>query len=67
MRVALGIELFRRPAPQLLVLDEPTNNLDIESVEHLTDALLSWPGALIVASHDRKFLQRVGTTRRINM
>src|SRR5699024_10537875 len=63
LRAALGAVLFRRPAPQLLMLDEPTNTLDIESVEQLADALRGWPGALIVVSHDRRFLDEVGVTR----
>ncbi len=63
LRAALGVVLFRRPAPQLLMLDEPTNNLDIESVEQLADALRGWPGALIAVSHDRRFLDEVGVTR----
>ncbi len=43
----------------LLLLDEPTNHLDIESVEWLEDFLMSYPGAFIVISHDRFFLDRV--------
>ncbi|GAA4819262.1 ATP-binding cassette domain-containing protein [Tomitella cavernea] len=65
LRAALGVVLFRRPAPQLLMLDEPTNNLDIESVERLADALRGWPGALIVVSHDARFLAAAGVERRI--
>ncbi len=42
--------------PDLLVLDEPTNHLDIESVEWLEGWLRDWPGAAIVVSHDRYFL-----------
>ncbi|WP_182357850.1 ABC-F family ATP-binding cassette domain-containing protein [Tomitella gaofuii] len=67
LRAALGVVLFRRPAPQLLMLDEPTNNLDIESVEQLADALRGWPGALIVVSHDARFLGAVGVDRRIEL
>ncbi|QDQ98156.1 ABC-F family ATP-binding cassette domain-containing protein [Tomitella fengzijianii] len=67
LRAALGVVLFRRPAPQLLMLDEPTNNLDIESVEQLADALRGWPGALIVVSHDMRFLEEAGVDRRIEL
>jgi ATPase subunit of ABC transporter with duplicated ATPase domains len=48
-----------------LLLDEPTNNLDLASVRQLTQALESYAGALIVASHDQAFLDTIGTTRRI--
>jgi ATP-binding cassette subfamily F protein uup len=52
--------LFARPA-NLLVLDEPTNDLDIESLELLEETLQSYPGTLLVVSHDRAFLDNVVT------
>jgi ATP-binding cassette subfamily F protein 3 len=45
--------------PDLLVLDEPTNHLDVEAVEWLEGWLTEWPGAVLVVSHDRYFLDRV--------
>ncbi len=48
--------------PELLLLDEPTNNLDSEAVEWLENTLSIWPGALIVVSHDRYFLDRVANS-----
>ncbi|HEY0888970.1 MAG TPA: ABC-F family ATP-binding cassette domain-containing protein [Nocardioides sp.] len=45
--------------PNVLLLDEPTNDLDIETLTVLEDFLDSWPGTLIVVSHDRYFLERV--------
>ncbi|HEU0202203.1 MAG TPA: ATP-binding cassette domain-containing protein, partial [Burkholderiaceae bacterium] len=52
--------LFARPA-NLLVLDEPTNDLDIESLELLEDTLQDYAGTLILVSHDRAFLDNVVT------
>lgn len=62
-RAALAALMLAEPAPQLLMLDEPTNNLDMASVRQLTTALESYEGALIVASHDVPFLESIGITR----
>ncbi|MEU3978944.1 ATP-binding cassette domain-containing protein [Streptomyces sp. NPDC026672] len=62
-RAALAALLLAEPAPQLLMLDEPTNNLDMASVRQLTTALESYEGALVVASHDLPFLESAGITR----
>ncbi|MGW5862781.1 ABC-F family ATP-binding cassette domain-containing protein [Streptomyces sp. NPDC055239] len=62
-RAALAALLLAEPAPQLLMLDEPTNNLDMASVKQLATALESYEGALIVASHDVPFLESIGITR----
>nr|WSW62825.1 ATP-binding cassette domain-containing protein [Streptomyces sp. NBC_00998] len=62
-RAALAALLLAEPAPQLLMLDEPTNNLDLASVRQLTGALESYEGALLVASHDVPFLESIGITR----
>jgi ATP-binding cassette subfamily F protein uup len=59
-RVILA-KLFTRPA-NLLVLDEPTNDLDIETLELLEEILLEYPGTLLVVSHDRAFLDNVVTS-----
>src|SRR6185503_5579704 len=53
--------LFTRPA-NLVVLDEPTNDLDLESLELLEAQLVEWPGTLLLVSHDRVFLDNVVTS-----
>ena len=57
-RVALG-QILLQKAP-CLILDEPTNHLDFQTVEALTQALTSYEGTLVVVSHDRSFIRRVG-------
>ncbi|AQA24289.1 AAA domain protein [Rhodococcus sp. MTM3W5.2] len=63
LRAALAMILLAEPAPRLLMLDEPTNNLDLPSLAHLTSALAEFRGALVVASHDLPFLREIGATR----
>ncbi len=62
------------PNPDILLLDEPTNHLDLPAIEWLEDTLLAYQGALVLVSHDRRFLERLsrtmvwldrGTTRRL--
>jgi ABC transport system ATP-binding/permease protein len=53
--------LFTRPA-NVLVLDEPTNDLDLETLELLEAQLVEWPGTLLLVSHDRAFLDNVVTS-----
>lgn len=60
LRAALAARLFARQVPQLLILDEPTNNLDLDGVDVLADALAQWRGALLLISHDEGFCERVG-------
>jgi ATPase subunit of ABC transporter with duplicated ATPase domains len=51
----------------LLVLDEPTNNLDIETVDQIVEALDDYQGALLVISHDLGFLSRINITKALKL
>ncbi|MEU3447623.1 ATP-binding cassette domain-containing protein [Streptomyces thermolilacinus] len=66
-RATLAALLLAEPAPQLLMLDEPTNNLDMASVRSLVQALEAYEGALLVAGHDVPFLEAIGITRRLDL
>lgn len=65
MRAGLACTLGHSRPPQLLLLDEPSNHLDIEAVETLEAALKAYDGAILVVSHDNAFLDRIGVERRI--
>ncbi|MGK5078482.1 ATP-binding cassette domain-containing protein [Janthinobacterium sp. HLX7-2] len=56
MKVALAAELYAQAPPQLLLLDEPDNHLDLASLQALERMLLQYQGALLVVSHDQAFL-----------
>jgi ATP-binding cassette subfamily F protein 3 len=60
-RTRLGLARLLLDEPDLLVLDEPTNHLDLEALEWLERFLLEFPGAILLASHDRAFLDAVAT------
>ncbi|GAB11192.1 putative ABC transporter ATP-binding protein [Gordonia araii NBRC 100433] len=64
-RVALARLLLADPPNQLLILDEPTNNLDLASIDELVDALDAYRGGLIVVSHDDAFLERLRIDTRV--
>lgn len=64
MRIELAKILLQKP--DVLLLDEPTNHLDIESIQWLEDFLKDYPGAIILVSHDRAFLDNV-TNRTIEI
>ncbi|MDR1611566.1 MAG: ATP-binding cassette domain-containing protein [Planctomycetota bacterium] len=66
-RLALACLLSPDPAPRLFLLDEPTNNLDLASLAELVSALNAFRGALVVVSHDRRFLDSLSMTRRWEM
>ncbi len=54
-------------APDIIILDEPTNNLDIQNIEILTNAINDYKGTLIVVSHDEFFVNRINIERNINL
>merc|ERR1739841_241048 len=56
-RLAFSAQVWCRP--HLLLLDEPTNHLDIETLDALADALKSFPGAVVIVSHNQSFLSDV--------
>ncbi|MBX2904909.1 MAG: ABC-F family ATP-binding cassette domain-containing protein [Taibaiella sp.] len=62
MRLTLCCIAISGSEPDLLVLDEPTNNLDLKNVEILTNAVKHYKGTLVVVSHDKQFLEDIGIT-----
>ncbi|WP_165247957.1 energy-dependent translational throttle protein EttA [Adlercreutzia sp. ZJ141] len=60
-RNRLNLALTLKEGGNLLLLDEPTNDLDVETLESLEEALMEFPGCVVVTSHDRMFLDRIAT------
>lgn len=67
MRMALACVLSKTKPPQLLILDEPTNNLDIDSIQKLESALNNYQGALLVISHDKRFIENIDVKREVKI
>jgi len=67
IRAALACLLSNPNPPQLIILDEPTNNLDINSIKELESALNNYLGAMIIISHDQKFLEKIGINKIIKL
>ena len=65
LRAALACVLTGGEPPQLLILDEPSNHLDLDSLAAVEAALHGYDGALLIVSHDRDFLAGVGVEREI--
>lgn len=59
-----GLSISQK-APDLIILDEPTNNLDLQNVEILTDSIKDYQGTLVVISHDAVFLEEIGVRREV--
>ena len=66
-RTRAALALLQARGVNLLVLDEPTNHLDLPAIEQLEQALDSFPGTLLLVSHDRRLLEAVRVTRRIHV
>ena len=60
-RRKLGLACLIHSRANLLLLDEPTNHLDLLSLEALERALLAFPGAILAATHDRWFIDKIAT------
>ena len=66
-RSRAAIALLAARGVNALVLDEPTNNLDLEAIEQLELALASYEGAAVLVSHDRRFLDAFGATQTLEL
>lgn len=67
MRLTLCCFSIRGKAPDMMVLDEPTNNLDVQNIEVLTQAIASFEGTLLVVSHDLIFIDEINITQELNL
>ncbi|HEX5401824.1 MAG TPA: ABC-F family ATP-binding cassette domain-containing protein [Pseudonocardiaceae bacterium] len=66
-RTRAALALLQAKGVNLLVLDEPTNHLDLPAIEQLESALESYPGTLLLVTHDRRMLDAIATNRRIDV
>jgi len=67
MRLILCCLTINPNAPDMIILDEPTNNLDIQNVEILTNAISNYTGTIIVVSHDAYFMEQIKVTDEISL
>ncbi|QMU26914.1 ribosomal protection-like ABC-F family protein [Adhaeribacter radiodurans] len=67
MRLMLCCLTISNKAPDIIVLDEPTNNLDIQNIQILTTAINDYQGTLLVVSHDEYFLEQINVERIIHL
>lgn len=67
MRLSILMLILRKQAPDLLILDEPTNNIDLASIHILTQTIKSFKGSLLVISHDREFIEEIGINMEIEL
>ncbi len=66
MRLAFCCLMIADNTPDLFILDEPTNNLDIESIEIITATIRNYQGTVLAVSHDRDFLKETGIEQEIS-
>jgi ATPase subunit of ABC transporter with duplicated ATPase domains len=66
-RTRAALALLQARGVNLLVLDEPTNHLDLPAIEQLEAALASYPGTLLLVTHDRRMLEAVTVNRRLEV
>jgi ATPase subunit of ABC transporter with duplicated ATPase domains len=66
-RTRAGLAFLQARGINVLVLDEPTNHLDLPAIEQLEQALAAYPGTLLLVTHDRRMLDAVATTRRLEV
>lgn len=67
MRAAMACIFMGNNPPQLVLLDEPTNNMDLDSIQALESALSNYQGALIVVSHDKQFLENISIEEYVHL
>ena len=67
MRLMLCCLTIDKQSPDIIILDEPTNNLDIQNIEILTSAINDYKGALIVVSHDETFIEELSINKVIDV
>lgn len=67
MRLMLCCLSISNQSPDMIILDEPTNNLDIQNIEILTNAISDYKGTLLVISHDETFLEQINIEREIEL
>ena len=65
MRLAFCCLMINNNTPDMFILDEPTNNLDIQSIEIITSTIRDYTGTVLVVSHDKYFINEIGVERKI--
>lgn len=66
-KARLSLAQIAAKTPKLLILDEITNNLDLETKEHVTQVLKAYPGAMIIISHEADFLEEIGISEVVDV